>query len=105
MSHDLSSFEEPQQGLPRSTTEGSDNSQAWYIPSTPDTEGIPSSVHHCPLATPAFPGYYKPVRLVASGHSVASLFWDFRAKFILSTEELEPENLLELSKGRMEIPT
>ena len=42
---------------------------------------------------------------MAFGHSVASLFWDFRAKFILSTEELEPENLLELNKGRMEIST
>lgn len=105
MSHDLSSFEEPQQGLPRSTTEGSDNSQAWYIPSTPDTEGIQAQFTTALLATPTFPGYYKPVRLVASGHSVTSLFWDFRARFIPGTEEPEPENLLELSKGRMEIPT
>lgn len=101
-SQDLSS-KEPQQGLPRPTTEGSDNSEAWYTPFTPDAEGIPSSVPHCPLDIPAFPGYYKPVRLTVSGHPVASLFWDFRAKFILSTEELEPDNLLELNKGRTEI--
>ena len=98
-------FKRTTAGPARPTTEGSDNSQAWYTPFTPDAEGVPSSAPHCPPDIPAFPGYQKPVRLTVSDHPVASLFWDFRAKFILSTEEPETENLLELNKGRTEIST
>lgn len=68
-------------------------------------KGIPSPADYWPLPFPAFPGYPKPGRLEASGEPGASLIWDLRAKFLLGTKELEPENLLDLDKGRTGMST
>lgn len=43
-------------------------------------EGIPRPAHYWPLVIPAFPGYYKPGRLEASGQPAASLYWGFEDK-------------------------
>lgn len=97
----------------------------WFIVNR-TTQGLPGLITKDPLPTikpGTHPRHYrnsKPssplpwdvllsldtwthVRLIASGQPGASLSWDLWKKFILSTEELAPGNLLELDKGRTEM--